>query len=198
MPVTNRATITGLVLAGGLGRRMGGVDKGLQPLHGKPLVRWVLDRLEPQVGAILLNANQNLDAYDGFGKTVIADAIGGFVGPLAGLHSGLTACATPLLVSVPCDAPFLPDDLVARLYDGLERGNADLAVARANGRLQPVFALMRRGVAENLGAYLNGGGRKAQAWVSALDAEIVDFEDADAFANFNTIEEVAACRDLPR
>jgi molybdenum cofactor guanylyltransferase len=186
------SNITGLVLAGGLGRRMGGVDKGLQALNGKPMVAWVLQRLEPQVGSLLINANQNPERYGAFGYPVIADRIGGFAGPLAGLHAGLAACATELLVSVPCDSPFLPADLVARLYDGLEKVGADLAVARSGGQLQPVFALMRRRVRDSLETFLNGGGRKIDAWFAALPVATVDFSDLAAFANINTREELAA------
>ncbi|MDD5250013.1 MAG: molybdenum cofactor guanylyltransferase [Rhodocyclaceae bacterium] len=192
-----RAHVTGLVLAGGLGRRMGGVDKGLQTLNGKPMAAWVLERLEPQVGALLINANQNPEAYGRFGKAVIADRIGGFAGPLAGLHAGLAACTTALLVSAPCDSPFLPLDLVARLHDGLERADAELAVARSGGRLQPVFALMRRGVFASLDEFLAGGGRKVDAWFASLAVATVDFRDAMAFANINTRDELAAFFSAP-
>ncbi|MDH4189882.1 MAG: molybdenum cofactor guanylyltransferase, partial [Betaproteobacteria bacterium] len=122
--------ITGIVLAGGQGRRMGGVDKGLQPLRGKPLVQWVIERLAPQVDEILVNANQNVEAYAGFGHPVVADDLGDFAGPLAGLHAGLKAARHALAVTVPCDSPFLPLDLVARLRDALGKHRADLAVAK--------------------------------------------------------------------
>jgi molybdopterin-guanine dinucleotide biosynthesis protein A len=192
MPATDRATITGLVLAGGLGRRMGGVDKGLQPFGDAPLVEHVLRRLTPQVDAILINANRNLDAYRGFDATVVADSIEGFAGPLAGLHAGLAACATPLLVSVPCDAPFLPGDLVIHLHEGLERDAADVAVARSGGRLHPVFALMRREVLDALVTYLASGRRKAEDWLATVKTVVVDFNDEAAFANFNTLDAIDA------
>jgi molybdopterin-guanine dinucleotide biosynthesis protein A len=192
MSSATQAHITGLVLAGGLGRRMGGVDKGLQMLNGKPMVAWVLERLEPQVGTVLINANQNPETYGRFGSAVIPDRIVGFAGPLAGLHAGLSACATALLVSAPCDSPFLPLDLVARLHDGLEGANAELAVARSGGRLQPVFALMRREVLDSLGDFLAGGGRKIEAWFASLAVATVDFADAAAFANINTRAELDA------
>ena len=136
--------ITGLVLAGGLGRRMGGVDKGLQLLDGRRLVERVIERLAPQVDTLVVNANRNLDAYAGLGYPVVADRIEGFAGPLAGIHAGLTACATPLLATAPCDAPFLPADLVARLRAALESQPSHIAVARTVDGLQPTFALMRR------------------------------------------------------
>jgi molybdopterin-guanine dinucleotide biosynthesis protein A len=185
----DRTQITGLVLAGGLGRRMGGVDKGLELLRGKPLAERVVERLGPQVGVLLVNANQNIDAYAQFGR-VVSDCIGGFAGPLAGLHAGLSACSTPLLASVPCDAPFLPLDLVERLHDGLERVQAEAAVARAGGRMQPVFALLRRDVLTSLGDFLAGGGSSVSAWLGSLATATVDFADADAFANVNTREEL--------
>lgn len=192
MPAFERASVTGLVLAGGLGRRMGGVDKGLQPLRGKPMAAWIVERLEPQVGAVLINANQNADVYAEFGMRIVADRIDGFVGPLAGLHAGLHACSTALLISVPCDAPFLPLDLAARLHEGLEGLGAEVAVARAGGRLQPVFALMKRGVVGSLEDFLNGGGRSVSAWLASLPVATVDFGDAQAFANINTLEELGS------
>ena len=192
MSAEAKPDVTGLVLAGGLGRRMGGVDKGLQPLNGRPMVAWVLQRLIPQVGPVLINANQNPAAYGSLGYQVIPDRIGGFAGPLAGLHAGLSVCTTELLVSVPCDSPFLPHDLVARLHEGLAQEDAELAVARSGGQLQPVFALMRRGVLASLEGFLAGGGRKIDAWFAALPVAIVDFPDVGAFANINTREELAA------
>jgi molybdopterin-guanine dinucleotide biosynthesis protein A len=181
--------VTGIVLAGGQGRRMGGVDKGLQPLRGKPMVAWVLERLAPQVGEILVNANQNLEAYAKFGFRVVPDAIGGFAGPLAGLHAGLTAASHPLAVTVPCDSPFLPLDLVARLHQAL--GNHDLAVAKTGDQPHPVFSLVRRAVLAHLSAFLAGGGRKIDAWYATLKVVEVGFDDeADAFRNINTIAEL--------
>jgi molybdopterin-guanine dinucleotide biosynthesis protein A len=181
--------VTGIVLAGGQGRRMGGVDKGLQPLRGKPMVAWVLERLAPQVGEILVNANQNLDAYAKFGFRVVPDAIGGFAGPLAGLHAGLSAAAHALAVTVPCDSPFLPLDLVARLRGAL--GANDLAVAKTGAQAHPVFSLVRRAALAHLSAFLAGGGRKIDAWYATLKVVEVPFDDeADAFRNINTIAEL--------
>src|SRR3954462_5456677 len=149
-------TITGLVLAGGQGRRMGGVDKGLQMLRGKPMAQWALERLAPQVDEVLINCNQNLESYARFGHRLVPDEIGGFAGPLAGLHAGLKAAANPLVVTVPCDSPFLPTDLVSRLNSAL--GDCDLAVAKTGQQPHPVFALVRRSVLENLETFLAGGG----------------------------------------
>lgn len=181
--------ITGLVLAGGQGRRMGGVDKGLQLLHGKPMAQWALERLAPQVDELLINCNQNLEAYARFGHRLVADEVGGFAGPLAGLHAGLKAATHPLVVTVPCDSPFLAPDLVARLKAGL--GENDLAVARTGARAHPVFSLVRKQVLGNLERFLASGGRKIDAWYACLKAIEVDFDDeADAFRNINTLEEL--------
>src|SRR5678816_3410052 len=144
--------ITGVILAGGQGRRMGGVDKGLQTLRGRPMIEWVLERLKPQVAEIVINANQNVPTYERYGHRVVADEIGGFAGPLAGLHAGLKAAAHPLVVTVPCDSPFLPKDLVFRL--GKSLGNNHHAVARTGAQPHPVFALMKRDVRESLEACL--------------------------------------------
>ena len=186
-------SVTGIILAGGMGRRMGGVDKGLVPLAGRPMVEHVLTRLRPQVDDALINANQNLDRYAAFGVPVVADAIGGFAGPLAGLHAGMTAAHRDLVVTVPCDSPFLPDDLVARLLAGLVAGDAQLAVARTFDQPHPVFALVRRALLPHLAAFLEGGGRKIDAWYATLPAVEVAFDDeADAFRNINTSDELAA------
>jgi molybdenum cofactor guanylyltransferase len=182
-------SITGIVLAGGRGSRMGGVDKGLQPLRGKPMVEWVLARFAPQVGEIVINANQNLATYEKYGHRVVSDAIGGFAGPLAGLHAGLNAAKHPLVVTVPCDSPFLPDDLVSRLKNSLH--TRDLAVAKTGIQAHPVFALMKREVRESLEAFLASGGRKIDAWYAALKVVEVSFDDeADAFRNINTLDEL--------
>jgi molybdenum cofactor guanylyltransferase len=181
--------VSGIVLAGGKGSRMGGVDKGLQPLRGKPMVAWAIARLKPQVDEIVINANQNLEVYAAFGYRVVPDEIGGFAGPLAGLHAGLAAATHPLAATVPCDSPFLPADLVLRLKDGL-RDN-DLAVARTGDQPHPVFVLLRTSLKRNLEAFLRGGGRKIDAWYASLRAVEVPFDDqADAFRNINTLEEL--------
>jgi molybdopterin-guanine dinucleotide biosynthesis protein A len=181
--------VTGIVLAGGQGRRMGGVDKGLQLLHGKPMVAAVLARLAPQVSEIVINANQNLDIYAGFGHRVVPDAIGGFAGPLAGLHAGLNEARHALVLTVPCDSPFLPLDLFARLKKELH--DNELAVAKTGDQPHPVFALVRTSVKKNLEGFLSAGGRKIDAWYASLKVVEVSFDDeADAFRNINTREEL--------
>jgi len=184
--------ISGVVLAGGLGRRMGGLDKGLVEFRGRPLIAHVLERLAPQVDEILINANRNADTYARFGHRVIADAVGGYAGPLAGLHAGLRSATRSCVLTVPCDSPFLPLDLAARLARALAARRADLAVAKTGNRPHPVFALVRRAVLPHLEAFLEAGGRKIDAWYATLAAVEVAFDDeAEAFRNLNTPEELA-------
>src|SRR5579864_2142237 len=190
-PTTQKRGITGLVLAGGQGRRMGSIDKGLVPFNGQPMVQQVIERLLPQVDAIVINANRNLDAYEAFGHPVVRDTIEGFAGPLAGLHAGLTHTADPLLATVPCDSPFLPHDLVARLAAALRAKEAQIAVARTFDQPHPVFALVQRTVLPHLTTFLDGGGRKIDAWYATLSTVEVAFDDeAEAFRNINTADEL--------
>jgi molybdopterin-guanine dinucleotide biosynthesis protein A len=183
--------ITGILLAGGQGRRMGGVDKGLQLLRGKPMAQHVIERFAPQVDELLINANQNIEQYQSLGYRVIPDAIGGFVGPLAGLHRGLSEAAHPLVVTAPCDSPFLPLDLVAKLHAALDQQNAELAVARTGDQPHPVFCLCRKSVLPSLTAFLESGGRKIDWWYAQLKVADVDFVDEAAFRNINTREELS-------
>jgi len=187
-----RTDITGVILAGGRGTRMGGVDKGLQDLQSRPLVQWVLERLAPQVDSVLISANQNLPRYAGFGCPVLPDRIPDFAGPLAGLHAALAQAATPLIATVPCDSPFLPLDLVPRLHAALVADNAELAVARAGGRAHRAFCLARRELLPKLEAFLAAGDRKVGLWYASLKLVEVDFDDeAAAFDNINTPDELA-------
>jgi molybdopterin-guanine dinucleotide biosynthesis protein A len=185
--------ITGLVLAGGLGRRMGGVDKGLSLLDGEPLVEHILRRLAPQVGRLIINANQNHDIYAGFGYPVVGDRITGYAGPLAGLEAGLAACTTPYLLTVPCDSPLLPADLVSRLAACLTAHKASIAVARTGEQLHPVFSLIRSDELPELQAFINAGGRRMEAWLRRLCWAPCPFDDCpEAFANINTPDELRA------
>jgi molybdopterin-guanine dinucleotide biosynthesis protein A len=193
-----RAAVTGIVLAGGQGRRMGGADKGLVELAGRPMIAHVLDRFAPQVAEVLINANQNAERYAAFGRPVVPDAVGGFAGPLAGLHAGMTLARHPLVATVPCDSPFLPADLVARLHAGLVHDRAQLAVARTFDQPHPVFCLVRRDVLPHLAAFLDGGGRKIDAWYATLRVSEVQFDDeADAFRNINTTTELTDAESRP-
>ncbi|MDN3562378.1 molybdenum cofactor guanylyltransferase MobA [Vreelandella neptunia] len=185
--------LTGMVLAGGEGRRMGGRDKGLEPFAGLPLVGHVVKRLEGRVAELLINANRNADAYRFFADRVIADVVmddaeGGFKGPLMGIYSGLRAAKTPWLLVAPCDSPALPDDLVARMVQGV--GQHDIAVAFDGERLHPVVALLRTSLADDLAATLAVGERKIDRWYARHNWCKVDMSDCpDAFANLNTEEE---------
>jgi molybdenum cofactor guanylyltransferase len=185
--------VTGVILAGGQGRRMGGVDKGLRELRGKSMVAWVLERFAPQVDEVLINANQNLEIYAKFGQRVIPDQIAGYAGPLAGLHCGLSAASHSLIVTAPCDSPFLPADLVARLKNALQTQRAQLAIAKTGAQAHPVFCLCRRDVLPHLTRFLAGGGRKIDAWYATLHVIEVAFDDeTEAFSNINTPDELAA------
>jgi molybdopterin-guanine dinucleotide biosynthesis protein A len=191
------AEITGVILAGGQGRRMGGVDKGLQDLGGRPLLQWVLDRLAPQVGTVLINANRNFARYGEFGYPVVPDRIPDFAGPLAGLHAALWHARTPLVATAACDSPFLPTDLVRRLLDALEENGAELAVARTGDRVQRAFCLTRRDLLPQLDAFLASGERKVGLWLASLTvAEVAFGDEAGAFSNINTLQELTYCRTL--
>ena len=172
------------------------LDKGLQRLHGRRMVDHVYERLCPQVGGIVISANQNQDAYRSFGVRVVSDMVTAApgddrgAGPLAGLHAGLSVSRRPLLMSVPCDTPFIPADLVSRLHAQLEQAGAQIAVVRTGNQSHPVFALMRRSVLGHLSEFLKAGGRKIDHWYASLKLVEVDFPDASAFANINTREEL--------
>ncbi len=187
--------VTGIALAGGLGRRMSpdgaGSDKGLQSLAGRSMVAHVIERLAPQVDAMLINANSNLATYEQFGYPVLPDVIGGYAGPLAGLHAGLLAATTAWVVTAPCDSPYLPHDLVSRLASAATQAGAEIAVVRAGDRLQPVFALVKRSLTSSLESYLAEGNRKIALWYCQHNAVEVDFPDPAAFRNINTRLELA-------
>ena len=186
--------ITGLVLAGGRGSRMGGVDKGLQPHLGQPLALHALLRLRPQVGRVALNANRNLGHYATMGAPVWPDALPDQPGPLAGFLTGLERCETPYLVSVPCDSPNFPPDLVARLAAALVAEGAEVAIAATteDGRVQPqpVFCLMHTGLLASLVAFTHAGQRKIDRWTGSQRCATVLFDDPAAFANANTLAEL--------
>ncbi len=172
---------------------MGGVDKGLVLLDGQPMLAHVLARIAPQVADVVINANQNLDRYRAFGLPVVTDAVGGFAGPLAGLHAGMSRAACGYVVTVPCDSPFLPADLVLRLAAALAAHGAQLAVAKTFDQPHPVFCLVRRDVLPHLAQFLESGGRKIDAWYATLSVVEVPFDDeAEAFRNINTAAELSA------
>lgn len=181
-----RDSITGLVLAGGLGSRMGGEDKGLMALAGRPMVEHVLEALRPQVGTLLISANRNRERYAAFGHPVIADAVDGYLGPLAGVLTALQRCTTEFLVTAPCDAPLIAPDLVARLHAACMKAGTDIAVASDGKSRQPVFLLLRTTLSPSLGSFLAGGDRKAHAWLGQQRAAEADLSDQpDTFLNIN-------------
>lgn len=185
--------ITGIILAGGRARRMGGQDKGLIQLARKPMIEYVLNAIEPQVDAIIINANRNQKVYGKYGYPVVADQIGGYCGPLAGMASGLQAAKTPFIVTAPCDTPLIPDDLVHKLYSILQDEDAEICTAHANGRLQPVFTLMKSELLSSMLDFLNSGERKIDKWFEKHRLAIADFsEQAETFININSAAELAA------
>ena len=189
-----RDEITGLVLAGGRGARMGGVDKGLQSHLGTPLALHALLRLGPQVGEVMINANRNLGAYESMGVPVWPDTLPDYAGPLAGFLTGLERCETPFMVTVPCDSPRFPLDLVERLADGLESNDAEIALAATRTddatQVHPVFCLMKTSLLESLVRFTQGGQRKIDRWTAQHRCVEVIFDDAAAFANANTAGEL--------
>lgn len=197
----DNSQITGVILAGGRGSRMGGVDKGLQNFHGVALALHTLMRLSPQVGQIMINANRNLAAYEAFGAPVWPDStsLGEYAGPLAGFITGLAHCKTPYLLTVPCDTPLFPHNLATRLAEALAREDAEIAVAAAREedgqwRPQPVFCLMATSLLESLEAFTQSGGRKIDAWTARHKTVTVPFDqpgdDAHGFFNANTLAEL--------
>lgn len=183
-------TVTAVILAGGRATRMGGEDKGLVELAGRPMIAHVLDAVRPQVDAVIINANRSHERYAAFGAPVVADEAEGFQGPLAGMASGLARCETPLAVTLPCDGPLVPTDLVARLRAALADGDA--AVADDGERLQPVYALLRTVLLPDLRRFLAAGGRKIDRWYAGLDVRRADFSaHRELFINVNTPAERA-------
>ena len=211
-PETHRDTseaVTGLILAGGRGSRMGGSDKGLQNFRGLPLALQTLKRLHMQQGqplaGVMINANRNLTTYQAFGCPVWPDTLDGYAGPLAGFMTGLAHCPTPLLLTVPCDTPLFPMNLVQRLHQALQREQADLAMAAAleedgQVRAQPVFCLMRVGLLDSLSSFTQQGGRKIDAWTALHRTVLVPFnesgDDPQAFFNANTTAQLQSLENV--
>jgi molybdopterin-guanine dinucleotide biosynthesis protein A len=183
--------ITGVILAGGRGSRLGGVDKGLEQLHGRPLIEYAIDALRPQVDALLISANRNRDVYASYGYPVIADVMGDYDGPLAGMLSAMRAAGTAYILTTPCDSPSIPADLARRLAEALVSENAVASTVSFHGRMQPVFALLRCTLAGDLENCLKQGGRATGEWLRRHHAVQVDFSnEAEVFANINTPEEL--------
>jgi molybdopterin-guanine dinucleotide biosynthesis protein A len=178
--------ITILILAGGRGSRMGGCDKGLIPLLGKPILDHLLARLRVPSRRILISANRNLAAYARYGSPVIQDTLGGFAGPLAGVVAGLRACKTAYMLTVPVDAPLLSPDYLTRMKRSLEQSERPVCVAEFEGQLEPVFCLAERGTVGDLESYLAAGHRSVHGWLEQVAARRVDFSDVpEQFINLN-------------
>ncbi len=189
--------ITGLILAGGLARRMGGTDKGLVTLEGRPMISYIINALSPQVDSILINANRNISAYKEYGYDVISDDIDDFQGPLAGMASGLRHCQTEYIATVPCDGPLLPENYVDILMQSAADANSQISVAFNGSRLQPVYALIHRDLLEDLNEYLTAGERKIDRWYDKHQFAKANFSStADMFTNINTPEDLKSASQL--
>ena len=186
-----KSDITGVILAGGQARRMGGQDKGLVMLNGKPMVEIIIDIIKPQTAKLLINANRNHDRYSQYDLELVADELSGFCGPLAGMASALKTINTDYMVTAPCDSPFIPLDLVQRLADALENKSTEISVAHDGERIQPVFCMLKKTLLQSLTDYLAAGERKIDRWFKQHDFAIADFSDKpETFDNINTHEDV--------
>lgn len=191
--------ISGVILAGGHGSRLGGEDKGLVDVNSRPMISYCIERFAPQVSTLVINANRNLTTYRELGFPVITDQVTDFAGPLAGIAAALSSCKTSYLAIAPCDSPFLPTDLVARLASPLQASQAEVSVAINGGRPQPVFAVIATRLYESLYDYLTNGERKIMTWYRQQTIVEVDFGPDDSpFANINSPDELAvAAKQLP-
>jgi molybdopterin-guanine dinucleotide biosynthesis protein A len=192
IPVKDKQKITGVILAGGLARRMGRIDKGLIVINRRPLIEYVIEALKPQVDKLIINANRNQEIYESYGYPVVPDRYAGFQGPLAGMSSCMAVVETDFILTVPCDSPFIPPDLGARLYRRLKQGGADISVATNGRRIQPVFALIRVTLMHQLLGFLERGERRIDKWYGEQHMVKVDFSDAkQTFVNINTPEKLS-------
>ena len=187
----DKADITGVILAGGRARRMGGEDKGLLAFHGRPMIERIIAALRPQVAAVLINANRNLDRYRRYGHAVVSDGVKDYPGPLAGMLSGMAAADTDYILTLPCDSPYVAPDLARRLAAKLQAERARLCVAHDGARLQPVFALLHTGLLDSLQSYLAAGERKIDRWYERHQPAVAGFSDRpETFININTRDEL--------
>lgn len=193
MQKISKNDITGVILAGGQARRMEGQDKGLVLLNNKPMIEYVIDTINPQVGYLLINANRNHDIYGAYGFDIVSDELSGYCGPLAGMASSLNKAKTTYMLTTPCDSPFIPKDLVKRLITSLEEEDADISVAHNGERMQPVFCLMKKDLLSSMTDFLNLGERKIDKWFNQHNLAIADFSDIpETFDNLNTLEDIQA------
>ncbi len=187
----NKQSITGLILAGGQARRMGGDDKGLVELNGKPMIAYSVAALSSQVAHIIINANRNTDTYLQYSADVISDELAGYCGPLAGFATALKFIDTEFMATVPCDSPFLPDNLIERLSQPFKENDTEISVAHNGERIQPVFSLMKKSLYDSLDEYLTSGERKIDRWFEQHNMKLVDFSDSpETFYNINTPEDL--------
>lgn len=187
----NRESVSCILLAGGEGKRMGGSDKGLVPFLGIPLVQHVIARIRPQVKTIIINANRNLETYAHYGLAMVKDHYAVPCGPLAGFAAGMEVAKTPYVITTPCDSPLIPSNLVARLSIAREENKVDLTVVETDGKMQPVFSLIKVSLLDSLLRFIETGGRKIDRWYEQIDYASVDFsEDRDCFRNINTLEDL--------
>ena len=194
-PTTSQnGAITALILAGGEGRRLGQKDKGLVELDGRPLISYVLEAISPQVGAVIISANRNLARYHAFGVPVIEDRQSNFQGPLAGMAAAITEARTPYLLTLPCDSPFVPPDLAARMYATLQQEQSELCLARDPQRLQPLFALFSTDLADDLSHSVAAGKLKVEKWMTRHRYSVVEETDPWRFFNINTPADLAAAK----
>lgn len=190
MTSIDNTDITAVILAGGMGRRMGGMDKGQIQINNRPIVQHVLDAIRPQVGQVIINANRHQDEYEKMGCPVVSDELTGYQGPLAGFSAAMHAAHTPYIVTLPCDGPFVAPDLVQRLAAALVAENAEIAVAHDGERMQPVYALIRTGLNDSLDRFLQSKQRKIDKWYAEHKVALADFSDlGDMFRNINTPED---------
>ncbi len=190
-PLVSTAEITGVIIAGGKATRMGGMDKGLVPLAGKPMIRYVIDALRPQVAELLINTNRDLDAYRSFGFPVVSDHIPGYLGPVAGITTALEASTRDLVLTAPCDAPLLPPDLATRLHEQMLESGAAICVPHDGTRLQPLFGLYHRSLAADMRRFLHHGDRKLLLWLELQAFATADFSDRpEGFNNINAPEDL--------
>ena len=186
----NKHNVTAVILAGGKGRRMDGKDKGLVELANRPLIEYVIDAIKPQVESIILNANRNQEQYSRYGYPVVSDALADYQGPLAGFICAMQSSTTSHIVTLPCDGPFLPADLVDRLISSLADNNAEIAVAHDGDRMQPVYSLIPVTLSNSLNSFLDSGERKIDLWYSQHRVALADFSDCpETFRNINTAEQ---------
>jgi len=185
--------ITGVILAGGQAKRMGGQDKGLIDLARKAMIEHAIAVLRPQVEALIISANRNADIYNRFGYPVIPDVVGGYFGPLAGMASAMQYTKTPYIITAPCDSPFIPFNLVERLYTAMDGARANISVAHDGERMQPVFALLQSSLRASIMDFLAAGDRKIGLWYAGQKTVLADFSDKpEAFLNVNTPEDKVA------